>query len=130
VPAPSPGPTQEAEAHTHGSGPHGGTVADWGGGAYHLEFTVDHEKKQATVYVLGSDEKTPAPIKASTIHLVIKDPATEMDLDAQPLEGEPEGASSRFVGTHDNIGIVKEYEGTISGEVEGKPYVGDFKELP
>jgi hypothetical protein len=95
-----------------------------------LEFTVDHDKKQATVYVLGSDEKTPAPIKASNIHLVINDPPTEIDLEAHPLEGESEGTSSRFVGMHDNIGIVKEYEGTISGEVEGKPYVGDFKELP
>src|SRR5688572_788019 len=66
--------SQEGGDHVHGSGPHGGTVTDWGGGAYHLEFTVEHDKKQATVYVLGSDEKTPAPIKASKIHLVINDP--------------------------------------------------------
>ena len=130
APSPSPGTPKASGEHAHGSGPHGGTVTDWGGGAYHLEFTVDHPKKQATVYVLGSDEKSPAPIKASKIRLVINDPATDIELDAQPLEGEPPGTSSRFVGVHDNIGIVQEFAGTLSGEVDGKPYSGDFKELP
>ena len=118
----------KSEGHSHGSGPHGGTVADWGGGAYHVEFTVDHDKKEATVYVLGSDGKTPAPLKASKIRLIINDPSTELELVAKPLDGESAGASSRFAGTHDNIGIVKEFDGTISGEVDGTPYVGDFKE--
>ena len=54
-------------AHGHGAGPHDGTLADWGGGKYHVEFTVDHEKQEATVYVLGSDEKSPAPIKTDKI---------------------------------------------------------------
>jgi hypothetical protein len=122
--------TSEPAAHAHGEGPHGGTITDWGGGAYHVEFTVDHDKKEATVYILGGDEKTPAPIKAETIQLTIDDPMTELELKAQPLEGEPEGSSSRFVGTHDTIGIVKEFSGTISGQVEGTPYTGDFKEEP
>ena len=116
--------------HVHGAGPHGGTLTDWGGGAYHVEFTVDHDKKEATVYILGSDERTPAPIKAEKVQLVINDPMTELELAAQPLEGEPEGTSSRFVGTRDTIGIVKEFAGTISGEIEGTPYTGDFKQEP
>src|SRR5690242_5939430 len=45
----------------HGSGPHGGTVTEWGDGNYHVEFTVDHDKKEAVVYILGGDAKTPAP---------------------------------------------------------------------
>jgi hypothetical protein len=121
--------SSDKEEHAHGSGPHGGTISDWGGGAYHVEFTVNHDKKEATVYILGSDEKSPAPVKAEKIHLVINDPATELDLKAQPLEGEKEGAS-RFVGIHDNLGKVQEFAGTISGDVEGTPYTGDFKELP
>jgi hypothetical protein len=133
-PAPAPAPaansnTKEA-AHVHGAGPHGGTLTDWGGGAYHVEFTVDHDKKEATVYILGGDEKTPAPIKATSVHLVINDPMTELDLAAKPLEGEAEGTSSRFVGTHETIGIVKEFAGTISGQIDGTPYTGDFKEEP
>ena len=55
---------------------------------------------------------------------------TEIDLAAQPLESEAAGTSSRFVGTHDTIGIVKEFAGTISGEIDGTPYTGDFKEEP
>jgi hypothetical protein len=113
----------------HGEGPHGGTLTDWGGGAYHVEFTVDHDKKEATVYVLGSDEKTPAPIKTDKINLVINDPKSEIELKAMPQTGEA-GSSSRFVGTHATLGIVKEYAGTLSAEVGGTPYTGDFKEEP
>lgn len=123
-------PAGESEGHSHGNGPHGGTVADWGGGKYHVEFTVNHDKKEATVFVLGDDGKTAAPVKAEKISLSINDPAFQTDLMARPLEGETDGKSSRFVGTHDNLGIVKEYEGTITGEIEGTPYAGDFKELP
>jgi hypothetical protein len=115
--------------HSHGSGPHGGAIADWGGGAYHAEFTVDHDAKEVTVYILGSDGKTPAPIKASTVALSINDPATEIELEAKPMEGEAEGSSSRFVGQHETIGVVREFAGTISGEVEGTPYIGEFVEV-
>lgn len=118
------------EGHHHAPGPHGGTVTDWGGGKYHVEFAVDHDKKEATVYILGSDEKSPLPIKADAVHLTINDPTTQLILTPQPLEGEPAGTSSRFVGTHDTIGIVKEFAGTITAEVDGTPYSGDFEEEP
>jgi hypothetical protein len=131
-PSPStPDKNAGEKAHApHGEGPHGGTVIDWGGGKYHVEFTVDHDKKETIVYILGGDEKTPAPIKADTITVTIDDPASEIEAKAQPLEGEKDGMSSRFVGTHDTLGIVKEYSGTISGEIEGTPYSKEFKEEP
>lgn len=118
--------------HGHGAGPHEGTLSDWGGGKYHVEFTVDHDKQEATVYVLGSDEKTPAPIKATDgkLLLTITQPSFQVDLAAQPLEGETDGTASRFVGKHEKLGVVQEFAGTISGEVEGTPYAGDFKEEP
>ncbi len=123
-------PAAKGKEHSHGEGPHGGTLADWGGGAYHVEFTVDHDKKEATVYVLGGDEKTPAPIKTDKVNLVINDPKSEIELKAAPLPGEAAGSSSCFVGTHATLGIVKEYAGTLSAEVGGTPYTGDFKEEP
>lgn len=138
----SPAPTAVPQATTpasqdhghehpaHGAGPHGGALTDWGGGAYHVEFTVDHDKKEASVYIVGSDDKSPSPIKAQTIHLTINEPMTEFELTAKPLEGEAAGTSSRFVGTHNTIGIVQEFAGTISGQIEGTPYTGDFKEEP
>jgi hypothetical protein len=116
--------------HEHGAGPHGGTLADWGAGLYHVEFTVDHDNKESVVYVLGSDEKTPSPIKTTDgrLLLTIREPSFQVELAARPLEGESEGAASRYVGTHDSLGIVREFVGTISGEVEGTPYAGDFEE--
>jgi hypothetical protein len=130
-PAAPPVNSTEPAAHAgHGAGPHDGTVTDWGGGKYHVEFTVDHDKKEATVYILGGDEKTPAPVKATKVLLSINDPKFEVELMPQPLDGETDGACSRFVGTHDNLGIVREFAGTISGEIQGTPYTGDFKEEP
>ena len=116
------------EGHAHGAGPHDGTIADWGGGKYHVEFTVDHDKQQATVYVLGGDEKTPSPIDAESIELSIKSPEMLVTLNAAPQENDPPGKASRFIGTHERLGVVQEYEGTMTGVVEGTPYSGDFKE--
>lgn len=64
-------PQGGSEGHSHGKGPHGGAVADWGGGAYHVEFMVNHQTQEATVYVLGSDAKTAAPIKSDKLLLSI-----------------------------------------------------------
>lgn len=116
----------------HAPGPHDGVLADWGGGKFHVEFCVDHDKQEATVYVLGSDEKTAAPIKVAEgkLLLTIKDPSFQVELQPQPLDGEAEGTCSRFVGKHEKLGKVQEFSGTISGEVDGTPYAGDFAEEP
>ncbi len=133
----APAATSSSEEHGHdhphsghGAGPHDGTLADWGGGKYHVEFTVDHDKQEATVFILGDDEKTPVPIKAEEIQLSITDPAMQVTLKAASQEGDPEGSASRFVGNHESLGVVQEYAGTITGVVDGTPYSGDFKEEP
>lgn len=124
------GHSHDGEGHSHGAGPHQGTIADWGGGKFHVEFLVDHGKQEATVYILGGDEKTPTPIKATDgkLLLTINEPKFQTDLLAQPLDGETDGMSSRFVGQHEKFGVEQEFSGTISAEVEGTPYEGDFKE--
>lgn len=116
--------------HVHGAGPHDGTLADWGGGKYHVEFTVDHGRKEAVVYVLGGDMKTPAPVKAADgkLLLTIGEPAFQVELVARPLAGEAEGTASCYGGVHESLGIVREFAGTISGEVDGTPFAGDFAE--
>ena len=136
-PAATPGstaaPAATGHAHAgHGAGPHEGTVADWGGGKYHVEFTVDHGKQETVVYVLGGDEKTPAPVKAKDglLLLSIKQPVFQVELKADPQAGETGGASSRYVGKNEKLGVVQEFAGTISGEIDGTPYAGDFKEEP
>ena len=123
------GQDHSVAGHAHGAGPHDGTIADWGGGKYHVEFTVDHDKQEGTVYILGGDEKTPTPIKAEEIQLIIKDPAMEVALKAAPQEGDPEGTASRYVGNHEKLGVVQEYAGTITGVIDETPYSGDFAEV-
>lgn len=130
VTKPSESKSSAHDDHHHGDAPHGGTLLDWGGGAYHVEFTVDHDKQESVVYIIGSDAKSPSPIKADKIQLSINEPAFQVELVASPLEGESDGKSSRFVGKHESLGKVQEFAGTISGDVEGTPYSGDFKELP
>lgn len=116
------------EGHAHGEGPHGGTIADWGGGKYHVEFTVDHDKQTATVFILGTDEKTPAPIASETVELSILEPQFQVTLTPSPQENDPEGLASRFVGTDEKLGVVQEFAGTMTAVVDGTPYSGDFKE--
>ena len=118
--------------HDHGSGPHDGTLADWGGGKYHVEFTVDHDKKEAVIYVLGRDEKTAAPVKTADrkLLLTIREPAFQVELAARPLAGEGDGTSSCYGGSHESLGIVREFAGTISGAVDGTPFAGEFAEQP
>jgi hypothetical protein len=120
----------EAESHVHGMGPHGGTIADWGGGKYHIEFTVNHEKQEATVYILGKDEKTPTPIAAKDgkIMLSIKEPAFQVELKAAPQKDDPPGKASAFTGKHEKLGKEQEFAGTVTGEIDGTPFTGDFKE--
>ena len=60
--------------------------------------------------------------------LTITDPAMQVELTPQPLEGETDGKSSCYVGKHEKLGTVMEYAGTISGDVEGTPYAAEFKE--
>ena len=120
----------DGDHHGHGAGPHDGTLADWGGGKYHVEFTVDHDKRETVVYVLGSDEKTPAPVKAADgkLLLTITEPAFQVELAARPLPGETDDRASCYGGTHESLGIIREFAGTISGEVDGTPFAGEFTE--
>src|SRR5262249_13411757 len=61
--------------HVHGKGPNGGVVFDLG--KYHGEFTVDHDKKECTVLMLGADEKTPTPVAAKDLTVTTKETKTK-----------------------------------------------------
>lgn len=114
--------------HDHGAGPHGGAILEFG--KYHGEFTVNHDTKEATVYILSGNLKKAVPIDVPKLLLSIKKPAFQVDLMPSPVESDPKGLCSRFVAKHENFGVKQEFEGTVSGEVAGKPYAGDFKEKP
>ena len=111
-------------------GPHGGALAEWGDDdEYHLEFTVDHKTQEATVYVLDGTGKKTKPIKNKDLTLTLKQtPAVTVKLVAKPDKDDPVGTSSRFVGKHEALGKVQEFQGTIGGELNGEQRVGDFAE--
>lgn len=117
-----------AEAHSHGIGPNGGTIVDWGGGEYHVELTIDHKSKQVSVFILGKDEKTPVPIDAESIDVAVKAPAMLLTLEPAPQPNDPKEKSSRYVANDERLGGVENFLGTITGLVEGTPYSGDFTE--
>lgn len=117
--------------HNHPTeGPHGGALAEWGNEEFHAEFLVDHEKKEATVYILDGVADKSVPIKEDTLTLVIKNvqPPANIVLKADPQKDDPKGRSSRFVGRHDSLTTEMEFEGEISGKIGDKNYTGDFKE--
>jgi hypothetical protein len=122
------GTAAAAGDHEHGVGPHGGTILELGGGKYHGEFTVDHKKQEAAVYILRGDAKTLLPIKADKVLLSIKDPSFQVELKARPEKGDAAGQSSCFAGTHEKFGKEQEFAGTVSCEIDGKPFTGDFAE--
>lgn len=111
-------------------GPHGGALAEWGDEEYHAEFKADHEKKQATVYILDGKAKKAVPIAAETVTLTLTNfkPPVQIALKADPQGGDPKGKASRFTGTHDKLGTETEFKGEISGKVGEKPYSGTFEE--
>ena len=121
-----------AAGHSHGSGPNGGVVFDLGN--HHAEFTVDHGKQQCTILILGDDGKTPNPVAATELTLAINETATKdgtvvnaMTVTMTP-EDAADGKASKFVGTDPGIGNVADFEGNVSGEIDGKPAQGSFKE--
>jgi hypothetical protein len=61
--------------------------------------------------------------------LTIDEPMFQVELTPDPLAEEADGTASRFIGQHESLGIVREFSGTISGQVDGTPYAGDFQEV-
>ena len=114
--------------HEHGAGPHKGTILEFG--KFHGEFVVDHDAKEATVYILSGNLKKAVPLDVEKLLLSIDSPKFQVDLLPKPMEGEAKGSSSRFVAKDDRFGKHQEFAGAVSGEIQGKPVTGDFKEKP
>lgn len=118
--------------HAHGQGPNGGVVFDLG--KHHAEFTVDHDKKECMILVLGDDEKTPTKVAAKELNLTTKETKTKDAKVVPPMtikmlpKDEADGKASKFVGADPGLGSVADFEGTVLGEIDGKPSQGTFKE--
>jgi hypothetical protein len=120
------------KGHTHGKGPNGGVVFDFG--AHHAEFDIKHDKKQCVVTVLGDDEKTPLPVACEELTVVTRqtkgkkgEVVKPMTITLKPVDAR-EGKASKFVGADPGLGIEAEHEGKVFGTVNGKQAEGEFKE--
>src|SRR5438046_832608 len=69
--------------HAHGKGPNGGVVFDLG--KYHAEFTVDHDKKECKVLMLGMDEKTPKAVACKELTGNTKETKTKEGRGVEPI---------------------------------------------
>ncbi|MFO0877465.1 MAG: hypothetical protein U0840_08830 [Gemmataceae bacterium] len=123
---------KEDSEHAHGKGPNGGVVFDLG--RFHAEFTVDHDKKQCAILILGSDEKSAKAVAAKELTVTTKETSTKEGKKVAPLtikltpQDEKDGKASKFVGTDPGLGNVADFAGTVLGEINGKPSQGAFKE--
>jgi len=124
----------KADDHAHGQGPNGGVVFDLG--KYHAEFTVDHPAKACTILFVTGDSKDakPLPVAAKEFTLTTKETKTKdgkvvppMTITMRPKD-EKDGKAATFVGTDPGIGNVADFAGDVTGEIDGKPAAGEFKE--
>lgn len=135
-PSTEPAKTKEEKGfgHTHGAGPNGGIVFDLG--KYHVEFTVDHPAKTCQLLFVTADKKEaqPLPVEAKEFMLTTKETKTAEGTVVAPMsikmlpQDEKDGKASKFIGTDPGIGNVADFEGTVLGEIDGKPSKGTFKE--
>lgn len=128
VASPKPGPAK----HEHGKGPNGGVVFDLG--KYHAEFTVDHDKKQCTILMLGDDEQTVTPVVAKELKVTTKPTKTKegkevpaLTITLKPTD-EKDGKAAKFTGDDPGLGNVAEFAGTVAGVIDGKPASESFQE--
>jgi hypothetical protein len=128
APKPDAPKPDEDQGHAHGSGPHGGVIIELD--KYHGEFKPDHGKKEATVWLLKGDAKSPARVKTDKLRLVVSNTNPKIEIDLLPTDTDKDGTASTFVGKHDGFGVEMEYKGTVSAQIDGKPYSGDFEEKP
>lgn len=94
--------TTADDHHHHDAGPHGGHIIELGD--YHGEVVLDKDRV-LTLYILGDDAATAAPVADATAKLNAKVGADkkEIALTAAPQEGEADGKTSRFTAAADAL---------------------------
>lgn len=119
--------TADPDDHDHGAGPHGGAIVELGDEEYHGEVVVDGKTHQLTVYLLGKDAKTPAPVEVPHVTVVTED-NEKLQLTAVAAAGS--SAASEFVlqdeAKVDAIVKAGYLHGSLQVDIKGKPYRGDI----
>lgn len=109
-------------------GPHLGALVAWGE-QHRVEFVADRVTGEVTVYVLGRDARTPAPVATDEIVLSLDEPAIQVALKPSPQARDPMGTSSRFVGSLPDSTRGWRLRGVLSGVVDGNRVSGELVEF-
>ncbi|MDA0832060.1 MAG: hypothetical protein O2955_02960 [Planctomycetota bacterium] len=118
--------------HDHEHGPNGGHLIELGEEEYHAEVVFDENSRKITVYILGADAKSAVPIAGDAIEFELEegDDEIELAIAAAPLDGEPEGQSSRFEIAGDvvpeKIKSEEDLEGHFHITIAGKEFMGEL----
>lgn len=115
--------TAPADHHHHDHGPHGGHILELGDHHGELAMAAD---RTLTLYILGADAKTAAPVEnaTATLHLHAEGGEKEIAFVSAPQEGEADGKTSRFsIAASELPESVKDIE-AVHGEVTLKTAAG------
>ena len=124
--------TDPPEVHQHAThGPHDGHLVELGGEDYHAEVVFDHDSRELTVYLLGSDAETAMPVSTETVtlNLQVDNAPASVELASAPLDGEADG-SSRFTASGDAVPEAihddEDLHGWVVVEIDGTQHRGEI----
>lgn len=125
APVADAGHDEHAHDHEHSAGPHGGDILELG--EYHGELVHNHDDGSVTVYILdgAATSNVPVDAKEAVINITREGLAKQFTLAASPVEGDPEGWSSRFISSEAELATELDGEGTaavFSVEINGEPH--------
>lgn len=121
----------EHAGHEHG--PHEGEMIELAGGKFHAELLHDHDTHTTTIYLLGEDAKTAAPIDAKelTMNVVVDGKPTQFSLPADAEASDPDGKSSKFELSDEGLCSALDTEGAkarLNAQIDGQAVTGDVPE--
>ncbi len=99
--------------HGHGDhGPHGGLLLVSGDHQHHFELVLSHADDKVTIYPLDAkvSQAAPVPLQAVKLNLKVEDQPRQFELPAAPQADDPEGQTSRFELSSDELHAALESE--------------------
>lgn len=131
----NPAPSVDAHddhGHAHPTeGPHHGDLIELGNEEYHAELVHDETAGTVTIYVLDGGAVQQVPIKAAEVTINANRDGTpvQFQVPASPDESDPEGKSSRFVSSDQELAEHLDEEGADARlvlTINGKSYRGEI----
>jgi hypothetical protein len=121
-----------ASEHKH-TAPHGGHLIPIGDHEYNIEMVFSAEPRELHAYVLGGHAEKAIGLELESFDFDQEDDEgneVEIELMANPQEGDEDGTASRFTAKGDaipaNIKSLEDLHGHVHIEIEGKQRSGDL----